>query len=112
MIERLANLKELPVAIGSERRRIETEHQVEAKRAAGCGTLGHAHPPVLWRELCSAARATLMIQVQKDHAVLHELPGGFGRHLVLVLGHRLRACGEWQGEKHEGDPGLEPFHGS
>ena len=112
MVERLANLKKLPVAVASERRRIETEHQVEAKRAAGCWTLGHAHPPVLRRELGSAARAALMIQVQKDHAVLHELPGGFGRHLVLVFAHRLRPRGEWQGKKHEGDPGLEPFHGS
>ena len=74
-VERFADLEDLAVAVLAERRRIEAEHQVELQspRARAAARAMPIHQ-FCRRELVAAARAALVIQVEEDDAVLHEVP--------------------------------------
>src|SRR4029453_6491232 len=67
------------------------------------GPLRHPHPPVLRVELVAAAAAALMVESQKDDAVLHELPAIRPHgHVLVWRGRRsiLGGCRTSQREDH------------
>jgi hypothetical protein len=85
-VERFADLKDFTIAVLAERGGFEAQHQREAQPAVPGWPFGHSHPPVLHRELVAAPRTSLMVPVEENHAVLHEVPRGRLPGVVVVLG--------------------------
>ena len=88
IVERLADLEDFAVTVGAECRRFEAEHQRESQPAGAGGSLGHPHPPILDGELLAATRASLIVEIEEDHAILHQVPLGHWHGTVVVLGWR------------------------
>jgi hypothetical protein len=115
VVERLAGLEDLTVPVAAGGQGLGAEHQVEGQRAAREGALRHAHPPVLRHHLVAASRSALMIDGQKQHAVLHQMPcrrlhGGVIvrrglRGCLRRLGARRRRTGQKQNPRADEKPG-------
>jgi hypothetical protein len=54
--------------------RLEAEHRGKRQPAGSYLSSEHPHPPVLARQLRFADRTALMVEREKDDAVLHEMP--------------------------------------
>jgi hypothetical protein len=73
-VQRLANLEQLTIAVLSDARRIEAQHRIERHPAASRTAARHSHPPVRRHELVASTRATLVVEVREENAVLHQHP--------------------------------------
>ena len=106
-LEGLADLEDVAVALRADRRRVETEHQVERELAFAGALLGHAHPPVRRLDLALAARTALVVVHDEHDGVLHERPSR-AAHVVLhprvrILGEGVAASGDHEQEREQYD---------
>ena len=73
-VERLADLKDLPITRFAGGQRIQAQHAGERQASAPGATRGHAHPPVRRFELIAAARPALVVEEAEHRAVPHQHP--------------------------------------
>ena len=97
-VQRFACLKEFAVAGFPDGRRIETEHADERQARLAAAPAKHAHPPVWRDDIVAAAAAALMIDLDDNLAVRHEMPCRGG--ILRRRGHALQHARERT--EHEG----------